>query len=221
MKTQSHSLAGQMMACCLAVTLLFMSVTTTLASGIGYNTFLPVISQASDLERSGVQGAGAGSLFLPAFDASLDFNIDPHPGLTRLQHISENGGSRQGGELTCGARNQLEVYWVNSNFTGPLTVQVIHTDHAGHQWQELHQIVDQHGARFTLYERATVQLIPNALHRHLTSAAITISTDPRQIPFERLITSGYCSDDETCQQLIEADACHGSFGWNVVFSGKK
>lgn len=221
MKAQSHSLASRMMACGLAVTLLFMSATAALASGIEYKTFLPVIAQTGDLERSSVQGAADGFRIIPAFDASLDFNIDPHPGLTRLRHISENGGSRQGGELTCGARNQLEVYWVNSNLIGPLTVQVIHTDHDGHQWQELQQIVDQHGARFTLYERATVQLIPNALHRHLTSAAITVSADPRQIPFERLITSGYCSDDETCQQLVAADACHGSFGWNVVFSGKK
>ncbi|MBV7331869.1 hypothetical protein KFU94_27295 [Chloroflexi bacterium TSY] len=188
-----------------------------MASELVHQVYLPIVTSQQPMG------------IVPAHDASFDFNIDPNPTVTRLISLAENGGRLDTTEshhaLTCGNQARLEVHVFGSKGEAArldhVIVQVVHTDEKGMQWEELKwtgsETNESGVVRFLLHERAEVRIITDVDGRKVSSASMNVTTDPGKISFDRLQSAGYCSDTQSCSELIQADRCEGNYSWNVVF----
>ena len=204
----------------LVASALLLTATPALANGADTSIFLPLVARNADPIEVAVNASNVDSInVVPTQMSNNDFRIEPSWGMTRLQHIVENGGSYNGPSDGCGGGSKLKVYIVNSPIQGPFIIEVIHTDDAGLPEKEMGVISDEHGVTFELRESATVRIVSTAQQDNITSDIMTVSNNIQRIPFERLIGSNYCSDTASCQRIVDAKICDGSFSWNVVFTG--
>jgi hypothetical protein len=142
----------------------------------------------------------------------------------RLWHISENYPS---GENMCGYQPKLQVHVFDqhgdsgggSRLNGVI-VQAIWLKN-GQRSEEFRATglpgFDAGVAEFALAEQAEVRIFTDVDGRLVASQTAFVTTQPKHISSERLIASGYCQDEASCQSFVEANQCAGQFSWNVVF----
>lgn len=136
----------------------------------------------------------------------------------RLLTPAENGGSTDGPSVHCGYGRALRVHVLDEtgNRLNGIPVQ------AQYGAQET-VVTGAQGkgdgvAEFVLGGGQEVKILRNADGSPATSQTATgLSTDPRNIPFAILTSSGYCQDERSCQSFAANVSCIGHFSWEVVF----
>jgi len=158
---------------------------------------------------------------------SHDFTVE----WVRLWSIWENGGTPS--PFTCGTGHTLQVDIfdlqgegstqpdsVNGRLNG-ITVMVTHRAADGTITTETQATGagdnDDGVVQVPLLQDATVQISTDAEGKPVESPPVNVSTTIAAIPMEMLINAGYCTDEASCQPLIDADQCKGTFSWGVVF----
>jgi uncharacterized protein YraI len=136
----------------------------------------------------------------------------------RLLNPAENGGSTDGPSVHCGYGRALTVHVFDTNgnrLNGvPIQAQLgaKETIVTGSQGK------GDGVAEFVLGGGQEVKVLRNADGSPVASETATgLSTDPRNIPFETLISGGYCQDEQSCQTFANNVSCIGHFSWELYF----
>lgn len=136
----------------------------------------------------------------------------------RLLSPAENGGSTDGPSVHCGYGRALRVNVVDANGNRLNGVPVQAQYGAKETIVTGAQGKGDGVAEFVLGGGQEVKILRNADGSPATSETATgLSTDPRNIPFDLLTSSGYCQDDQSCQTFAANVSCIGHFSWEVVF----
>lgn len=140
----------------------------------------------------------------------------------RLWDVYENGGAKDGPSVTCGAKRELHVVVLDAggNRLNGVAVQALlgakETIVTGSQGKGDGQ------SEFVLGGGQDLTIARDADGREVTSdVAYGQTTDPRGIPFEKLIEANYCSDPDQCNAWVndpdQPPPCYGHYSWTVTF----
>lgn len=140
----------------------------------------------------------------------------------RLWNPWENGGSTDGPSVHCGQGRNLTVNVLdeNGNRLNGVAVQ------AEYGAKEIY-VTGAQGkgdgiVEFVLGSGQDVQVIRDADGAPVNSeVARGLSTDPRGIDQESLISAGYCQDGESCRTFVNNLSCIGHFSWTVTFERRR
>jgi len=140
----------------------------------------------------------------------------------RLWNPWENGGSTDGPSVHCGQGRTLVVNVLDEqgNRINGVAVQ------AEYGAKELFVTGSQGKgdgiAEFVLGGGQDVKVVRDADGSPVSSEAATgLSTDPRGIDRESLISAGYCQDDASCQTFANNLSCIGHYSWSVTFERRR
>jgi len=165
----------------------------------------------------------AATVQIVAANETPDFTADS----IRLWHVSENGGSAAPA-LQCGNQHKLQIHVFGvagdqgeQSRLNDIGVNVVRYDAQGARTEEVFY-TDQHGVNNGVVEiefvrTAEIRIISDADGHIVNSQVARVTNLAYAIPTDRLIESGYCTDETSCQALINANTCNGNFSWNVVF----
>lgn len=139
----------------------------------------------------------------------------------RLWDVYENGGSTNGGSVTCGEKRELHVNVLDAagNRINGVAVQAIYGAQevyvTGAQGKGDGQV------EFVLGRGQGVKVIRDADGREVTSETVDgLSTEPANIPYETLIGARYCDDEADCKAFVDLPGCWGHYSWTVTFKRK-
>ena len=189
---------------CLAV--LFSTVTAKAAHAV----YLPFAALAATVQ-------------IVAANETPDFTADS----IRLWHVSENGGSAAPA-LQCGNQHKLQIHVFDvtgdqgeQSRLNNIGVKVVQYDAQGVRTEDVFH-TGQDGANKGVvqieFARTAEIWISSDVDGHIvTSQVARVTNLAYAIPTDRLIESGYCTDETSCQAFINANTCNGNFSWNVVF----
>lgn len=136
----------------------------------------------------------------------------------RLLTPAENGGSTDGPSVHCGYGRALRVHVLDANGNRLNGVPVQAQYGAKETIVTGAQGKGDGVAEFVLGGGQEVKILRNADGSAASSQTATgLSTDPRNISFDILISGGYCQDESSCQTFAANVSCIGHFSWEVVF----
>ncbi len=139
----------------------------------------------------------------------------------RLLSPAENGGGTDGPSVHCGYDRRLTVHVLDANGNRLNGVPVQAQLGAKETIVTGAQGKGDGVAEFVLGGGQEVKVLRNPDGSPATSETATgLSTDPRNIPFDILISGGYCQDETSCQSFAANVGCIGHFSWEVFFHGR-
>jgi len=145
----------------------------------------------------------------------------------RLWHVSENGGS-PAPALQCGNQHKLQIHVFGvagdqgeQSRLNNIRVNVVRYDAQGVRTEKFFDTgkdgQDKGVVEIEFVRTAEIRISSDIDGRTVTSEVARVANLAYAIPTDRLIESGYCSDETSCQAFINANTCNGNFSWNVVF----
>jgi uncharacterized protein YraI len=150
----------------------------------------------------------------PAPSGGPDFRVVEK----RLWDVYENGGSLSGPTVVCGEKRQLVVNVIdaNGNRVNGVAVQALFGA------QEIYvtgvQGKGDGAVEFVLGRGQDVKVVRDADGREVSSeVAAGLTTEPGNIPYDKLIAGRYCTDDASCKRFVDAPGCWGHYSWTVTF----
>ncbi len=140
----------------------------------------------------------------------------------RLWNPWENGGSTDGPSVHCGQGRNLTVNVLDENGNRLNGVAVQAEYGAKEVWVTGSQGKGDGVAEFVLGNGQNVKVIRDADGSPVSSEEATgLSTDPRGIDQESLISAGYCQDGASCQTFANNVSCIGHYSWTVTFERRR
>lgn len=140
----------------------------------------------------------------------------------RLWNPWENGGSTDGPSVHCGQGRNLTVNVLDERGNRLNGVAVQAEYGAKEVWITGSQGKGDGVAEFVLGSGQDVKVIRDADGSPVSSEAATgLSTDPRGIDQESLISAGYCQDGGSCQTFANNLSCIGHYSWTVTFERRR
>ncbi len=140
----------------------------------------------------------------------------------RLWNPWENGGSTDGPSVHCGQGRTL-VVTVLDEFGGRLNNVAVQAEYGAKEvWVTGSQGKGDGIAEFVLGGGQDVRVIRDADGSPVSSEVATgLSTDPRGIDQESLISAGYCQDDDSCRTFVNNLSCISHYSWSVTFERRR
>ena len=140
----------------------------------------------------------------------------------RLWNPWENGGSTDGPSVHCGQGRNLTVNVLDENGNRLNGVAVQAEYGAKEIWVTGAQGKGDGVVEFVLGSGQDVKVIRDADGTPVNSETATgLSTDPRGIDQESLISAGYCQDDDSCRTYVNNLSCIGHYSWTVTFERRR
>jgi uncharacterized protein YraI len=136
----------------------------------------------------------------------------------RLWDVWENGGSTNGGSVTCGEKRELRVHVLDAG-GNPLNGVAVQAEYGAKEiFVTGAQGKGDGVVEFILGRGQDVKVIRDTDGRDVTSdVARGMSTEPAAIPYETLIGAQYCDDDADCKAFVDMPGCWGHYSWTVKF----
>ena len=134
----------------------------------------------------------------------------------------ENGGSLDGPSVHCGLARELivNVLDANGNRLNGVAVQVQYG--AKEIYVTGSQGKGDGVAEFVLGSGQDVKVLRDNNGRDVSSDLVTgLVTNPAYIPYETLIASQYCQDEDSCKNFADTYSCEGHFSWTVTFKRQR
>jgi hypothetical protein len=155
-------------------------------------------------------------------DPNATFQLDH----VRLWSAEENGGV-MGAPMRCGKQHKVQVHVFDvQGDSGPqsrldgVIVRAVYQeqDYVVSEFYATGQAgMDAGVVELTVAGLTEISIFTDANGRPASSHLARVTTMPAAIPLPQLVQAGFCQDDESCRQFVNAETCNGQFSWNVVF----